>query len=375
MTKFDETIMTNGAQNVGNNIPNRNKSNVSWKSFTIGGITGIFFGAASSIGANTYLAVKRGEKAAEAETQEEVKEETAVQEDELKETVAKSAPKEAPKAKHTAKAADEKEETAKPDENEEKDSKGEESVEKNENSGNDDDEKSFADTFQAAREAQGPGGLFVWDGKVCTTYTEEEWNNLTDEEREEFALNAQIYTEEGIEDATIDTIKESDNILAQDTVKDTEIEEATLVTDDPNVKESITEDGQPYHTQDNVKDSAQPASDDDVQIIGTKTVTLPNGQVADMAHVRMHDEDVAVIDMDQDGVADIAMADLNHNGNPDEGEIVDLHTKEVISTGSSFAQSQPMEPETDPSVGGETGFESNVNDAPVADEGVEYFSI
>ena len=122
-------------------------------------------------------------------------------------------------------------------------------------------------------------------------------------------------------------------------------------------------------------DSTQPTTDDDVQIIGTKTVTLPNGQVADVSHVRMHDEDVAVIDMDQDGVADIAMADLNHNGTPDEGEIVDLHTKEVISSGMSFAQSQPMQPETDPSVGSETDYESNVNDTPVADDGMEYYSI
>ncbi len=376
MTKFDETIMTNGAQNAGMNTPKRKEGNATWKALTIGGVTGIFFGVASSIGANTYMAVKRGEKAAEAEAdaKEETQDNAAVLENEQKDAVAKTDSKEAPKATHTSKtthATEDATHAPKQDGNTDVD-KGNDPDGQH---GGTDEEQSFAETFQAARDAQGPGGLFVWDGKVCTTFTEEEWNNLTDEQREQFAMNAKLYTTEGLDDAIQDNIKDSENDLAHATVKDDDIEEAKLVTDDSDVKESLTGNEQAQHTQDNVKDSTQPTTDDDVQIIGTKTVTLPNGQVADVSHVRMHDEDVAVIDMDQDGVADIAMADLNHNGTPDEGEIVDLHTKEVISSGMSFAQSQPMQPETDPSVGSETDYESNVNDTPVADDGMEYYSI
>ena len=84
MTKFDETIMTNGAQNAGMNTPKRKEGNATWKALTIGGVTGIFFGVASSIGANTYMAVKRGEKAAEAEAdaKEETQDNAAVLENE-----------------------------------------------------------------------------------------------------------------------------------------------------------------------------------------------------------------------------------------------------------------------------------------------------
>ena len=66
-----------------------------------------------------------------------------------------------------------------------------------------------------------------------------------------------------------------------------------------------------------------------------------------MAHARINDEDVAVIDIDRDGVGDIAMADLNNNGIPDEGEIIDLHTKEIISTGN-YAQADQVQPDATP---------------------------
>ena len=119
--------------------------------------------------------------------------------------------------------------------------------------------------------------------------------------------------------------------------------------------------------QNGSQDELQEEEEADVQIIGTRTITLPNGQEADVAHARINDEDVAVIDIDRDGVGDIAMADLNNNGIPDEGEIIDLHTKEIISTGN-YAQADQVQPETDPSVGSETDFDSTADDASVIDD-------
>ncbi len=333
MAKFEETTISNGAQNVGDNTPKKNNGNATWKSVTIGGLTGIFFGVASSVGSNIYAATKRGEeKAAE-------KLEAKASEDELNAVEVKATPK--PKATvHT-----EEEKVEKPEK--------EELLAETTPT---DEEKSFEDGFNEAREALGPGKLFVWDGKVCTTYTEEEWNNLTDEERQEFALNAQSFTDDGDQDQVIDVaVERTEPMMASaddgnDDVK--EVEETTV-----NTNESQTQ------------DPSSDQLDDDVQILGVKTVTLPNGEVVDMAHVRHYNEDVAIIDFDQDGIGDVAMADLNHNGIPDEGEIVDLHTKQVISVGRANAHEEDIQPETDPSVSVEADYGNGADDSFITDDG------
>ncbi len=45
---------------------------------------------------------------------------------------------------------------------------------------------SFSEAFEAAREDVGPGGIFVWQGKVYSTYYAEEWEAMTPTERAEF---------------------------------------------------------------------------------------------------------------------------------------------------------------------------------------------
>jgi len=373
MTKIEETTMSNGTQYNEMNNQKAKQGHSTWKAVTIGGLTGIFFGAASSFGTNIYTAVKRSE-AAEAEKAQKAKEDIessdAVQESVEKHTTQKATPKaksteesdevkeqstkETPEAKVTDEGKEPEVQEPKPDEND------------GTNQGKvtgPDDEKSFADAFQEARDAKGPGNLFVWDGKICTTYTEEEWNNLTEHEREEFAMNAHTYTV----DDTID-----------DVLPDPKIEEQTIVNN-PTVDLASTK---PSETSDDIDNYAHNSSsnatvqvdDVDVQIVGTGTMTMPDGQDVDVAHVRLNDEDVAIIDVDQDGEPDIAMADFNHNGTPDEGEILDLHTNEVIS-GSNYAQTEQTIPETDPNAPIEAEFEPDVDDATIVDDTEGYFSV
>lgn len=47
---------------------------------------------------------------------------------------------------------------------------------------------SFGQAFQAAREAVGPGGVFHWHGGIYNTYRLEEWNAMSGTERQQFAL-------------------------------------------------------------------------------------------------------------------------------------------------------------------------------------------
>ena len=48
------------------------------------------------------------------------------------------------------------------------------------------DHLSFAEAFDAARELVGLGGVFTWHGQLYNTYTEAEWNALSDSEKDAF---------------------------------------------------------------------------------------------------------------------------------------------------------------------------------------------
>jgi len=49
------------------------------------------------------------------------------------------------------------------------------------------DNMSFGDAFAMARAEVGPGGVFRWHGGIYNTYYLEEWNSLTNEQKQDFA--------------------------------------------------------------------------------------------------------------------------------------------------------------------------------------------
>lgn len=48
------------------------------------------------------------------------------------------------------------------------------------------DDMTFSEAFEAARAETGEGGVFEWHGYIYSTYTEDEWNNMTADERAEY---------------------------------------------------------------------------------------------------------------------------------------------------------------------------------------------
>ena len=63
------------------------------------------------------------------------------------------------------------------------------------------DEMSFTEAFATARAEVGPGSAFMWRGNIYGTYTAEEWNDMSAEEKAEFGSN---FTYELSEDDTFD---------------------------------------------------------------------------------------------------------------------------------------------------------------------------
>jgi len=177
------------------------------------------------------------------------------------------------------------------------------------------DSMSFKDAFEAARAEVGPGGVFTWHGNVYNTYTAAEWNAKTHQEQQEFADKV----EDQVAAVGSDAIQEPSNGDEPDTTEgDVRVVVNNVVVDDSeNMEETPA--------------STTTEEENDVRIIGTGEVELADGHTVTVQELEMNGQRVAVIDLDNDGVADVAMSDLNHNNQADEGEIIDLHTGEALS--------------------------------------------
>ena len=136
---------------------------------------------------------------------------------------------------------------------------------------------SFGEAFAAARAEVGAGGVFLWHGGIYNTYTAEEWNAMTAEQKSDFAH--QVNPEVSVHNVT------------------------TPTNDHPDVVVQHSSDDVQIVDQNNVA----AAQDDDVHIVG-------------YANVEGH---LAVgIDVNGDGQADVAIIDVDDNGELSSPDIV-----------------------------------------------------
>lgn len=180
------------------------------------------------------------------------------------------------------------------------------------------DDLSFREAFETARADMGPGGVFSWHGHLYNTYTAQEWSSMSSEEKKQFA--AKISPE--VSPENIDT----DQLAAQEEASSSQTEDLTA---DADVRVAEENSSKPEMTA--ASDQAVQSDDDDVRVVGFGEVQLQNGRNVTVQELDYNGQRVAVIDLDQDGTADIAMSDLNHNRQMDEGEVIDLHTGEALS--------------------------------------------
>ena len=221
------------------------------------------------------------------------------------------------------------------------------------------DEMSFGDAFAAARAEVGAGGVFQWRGNLYNTYYAEEWEAMTPEEREEFCESAiHPAANETLVDAALGT---PDAQLA------TIVPVATTVNDEMSFNEAFAAaraelgaggvfewHGNVYNTyyaeeweamspaeRDNfcaVAADVEPVaaatvtnvevvdndqSDNDVRVIGVYEDNI-DGQDVYVGAMEVEGGNVMFVDVDHDGMFDIAAADVNADGNITEDEIIDV---------------------------------------------------
>lgn len=193
------------------------------------------------------------------------------------------------------------------------------------------DDLSFGKAFDAARAEVGPGGVFRWRGHIYNTYTEAEWKAMSAEDRQLFAN--QVKPEVSAADVDTKQIAEAETPVKDDVrVADDDVQVAQAAADE---QEPAREAVQSRVEVTSWNEIAQ--DDNDVRIVGYKEIAVGPGRTINMQELDVNGQRVAVIDVDKDGVPDLAMTDLNHNQQMDDGEVIDLHTGEAIS----FANDDP----------------------------------
>ncbi len=156
------------------------------------------------------------------------------------------------------------------------------------------DSQSFAQAFADARHQVGPGGIFEWHGQVYGTYYADEWNSMSQDQRNDYwaSVNAQSAHDE-------DWNPHSNT--HQDVVTHDHDNSNLMATNEEHIDND-------------------PAPRVEVgQIVSQEGVT--------MAEVSLDGEPMLVADTDNDGVIDTVAADFDGDGQLSDYEIVS--TQEV----------------------------------------------
>lgn len=161
-----------------------------------------------------------------------------------------------------------------------------------------DDGMSFGEAFAAARAEVGPGGCFEWHGNVYGTYTADEWNDMTPEQRAEWG-----------DHFNWNHIDRSQSDVAQ----------SSATADDDIEIVSVDHD----HNPDNADGQEVLGSDSgpEIEILG---VVHDSETDANIGGLTVDGQEVVLIDVDGDMEFDYMISDANGNGEVDSDELVDI---------------------------------------------------
>ena len=146
------------------------------------------------------------------------------------------------------------------------------------------EDMSFSEAFAAARAEVGPGGVFTWHGNVYGTYYANEWNNMSDSEKHDYA------------DAVRHTDYNTDSVS--------------------------------NHAQSNYYHEAS-YGEGEIHVLGHDSYEIEGGQVINVTQVEIDGHYGELYDIDNDGLLDAAAIDVNDDGRPDVA-MIDENSDGVI---------------------------------------------
>lgn len=166
-----------------------------------------------------------------------------------------------------------------------------------------DDKMTFDEAFNDARAQLGPGCAFRWHGGLYSTYTEEEWNAMSDEERS--AYSQQVNGIASGEETHAETY--AHNAMHEHHETDSNVHRA--VNDGP------------------ARTPVHPASGDGETVVNSEEeFTMSDGTTVIRGEGLYQGKTAVFVDLDRDGKYDAVIVDSNGNGKLDDDadEVIDI---------------------------------------------------
>lgn len=177
------------------------------------------------------------------------------------------------------------------------------------------DDMSFAEAFAEARHEVGPGGVFSWHGQVYSTYTQNEWEGMSDEQRHEYSdsvaeadVKPDPYTPEVAGETSGDEVISVEEVPAEGTPA-----EETGDNDDDVIPVETTENG----------------TETDIQVVAVNEVELEDGETGYVGVGQVDGHYAEFQDADGDGVVDQIGVDSNDNGVIEADEVVSVEGENI----------------------------------------------
>ena len=172
------------------------------------------------------------------------------------------------------------------------------------------DDMSFDEAFASARKQVGAGGVFEWRGKLYGTYYKNEWDAMSQADKDQYAAN--VF---GTPQAKV----HNDNSQEQpqkDMAEDTDAEQNTNV-------QKVSD------QTDNQQDMAEVGSGEDgkyniQQVYGATTVTDDDGNPMTMVGAKVNGHNAILCDINQDDKIDAMVIDANDDDQIIEDEIIPI---------------------------------------------------
>lgn len=166
------------------------------------------------------------------------------------------------------------------------------------------DEMSFSQAFGAARAEVGAEGAFEWRGNVYSTYTAEEWNGMSAEERNTYNEHFRWSRHEAA--------------TSQENTAETATEQAP--TEEPTKPEKVTVEEVEEEPVVEVEVEVQEVTPE-VEILG---VVHDDETGANLGMMTVGEQEFLFIDVDDIGEFDVVVSDVNDDGQITENEGADI---------------------------------------------------
>ena len=200
-----------------------------------------------------------------------------------------------------------------------------------------DAEMSFDEAFTAARGEVGPGGVFLWDGKLYGTFTADEWENMTPEQRSEFSTH---FTWEAIDTEQSDVAGYSPVSAAPaETVTAEQVaEDDVVVVEASPVAEAVSDDDieivSVNHDSESVSalpdEGTASSMDSEIEVL---SVIHDDSSNVNLATVEIDGQSVVLVDVDADNTFDYLGVDENGDGMVSYDEMIALESDEITVEG------------------------------------------